>query len=76
MSRIEKSGKKTVLNGPLMDMDFETFNPILNMGGLFLTLILYLTQIFIFLVLKVILKLMKKNESLVKENEIRLNIKE
>jgi hypothetical protein len=42
MSLIEKKKFETVLSRPLMELEYETFNPILNIGGILITFLVYL----------------------------------
>jgi hypothetical protein len=49
-----------LLNDHLMEMGFENFNPILNIGGLFFTLVYYIVLIGYAFTLKVTLILLNK----------------
>ena len=55
-------GDQTLFNYFLpnaQEMGFETFNPILNLGGIFVGFILYLLQIIFIGVLKVVVNFLK-----------------
>jgi hypothetical protein len=59
MQEISTSGEKHILlNENLVDMGFENYSPILNIGGLILQFIGYLFFLLISLVLKLILKIL------------------
>jgi hypothetical protein len=52
ISLIEEKKEETVLSRPLMEIEYETFNPILNIGGILITFIVYFAQIVVYFIIK------------------------
>lgn len=52
-------GYKTFLNEQIYRMGFETFNPIYNLGGIYIFLVLLGTQVFVLGSIWIVLKLQK-----------------
>jgi hypothetical protein len=72
VEEIEKSKKWTVLTWPLIELEYETFNPFLNMGGILVAFFAYITQILIYFLIFGILKLFEINKGLKERNKMRL----
>jgi hypothetical protein len=64
VDEIEKSQRKTVLTWPLIDIEYETFNPFLNMGGLLVAFSFYLAQIILYYIIVAILRVLGINKTL------------
>ena len=55
----EQDSSKKILTSNLEEMDFGTFNPILNMGGIFSLMVMYLVQMGLVLLIIIFVKLQK-----------------
>jgi heme exporter protein D len=56
----ENGDRDHLLNDQLVDMDFRSFNPIFNIGGIFFMIGIYLSLIVLAVVLKIIIKVLQK----------------
>jgi hypothetical protein len=61
-----------VLTWPLIELEYETFNPFLNMGGLLVAFFAYIIQILLYFLIVGILKLFEINRGLKESNKLRL----
>ena len=60
----EEGDKRSLLNEHLVDMEFETYSPILNTGGIFFALCFYPVLMMAFVIVWMIVKAMKKFDNL------------
>jgi hypothetical protein len=66
MEKLEDLNKDHLLNQQLIDMGFENYSPILNLGGVFLLIVFYFIQLGLALILKIIMKVLdKRNKNLI-----------
>jgi hypothetical protein len=73
MQEIMTSGEKHILlNENLVDMGFENYSPILNIGGLILQFIGYLFFVLVSLVLKIILSIINMFDPSLKDKSLKL----
>ena len=54
MDLVEETNKETILIDQIQENGFENFNPILNLGGIFVIFTIYLARVLLFVCLKIL----------------------
>ena len=70
---VEKVDVTRVITYQIQDMGYDTFDPILNLGGIFLLFLAYLLQVSLCLVLKIVVSVMHNYRLWQKKKALRKN---